>query len=75
MAHRHALEVLDKLLCDVMQNRGVPFGGKVVVLSGDYRQLLPVVPRAGRGQIVSATHPRSRLWRGVRRIRLTENMR
>ena len=30
-----------------------PFGGLTVVVSGDWRQTLPVVPRASRAQIVS----------------------
>ena len=30
-----------------------PFGGMTVVVSGDWRQTLPVVPRASRAQVVS----------------------
>jgi hypothetical protein len=75
MAHKHAVEVLDRLLRDIMGTPNVPFGGKVVVLSGDYRQLLPVVPRGTRNLIVAATHPNSYLWRHVRVLRLHVNMR
>jgi len=42
MAHRHAIEAVDRTLQDLMNNT-LPFGGKVVVLSGDFRQILPVV--------------------------------
>jgi hypothetical protein len=31
------------------------FRGKVVEMGGDFRQLLPVVPRGMRGQIVDAS--------------------
>eukprot|EP00959_Pyramimonas_sp_CCMP1952_P370830 7766459-Pyramimonas_sp.AAC.1 len=75
MAHRYALEVVDRLLRDLMGTPDLPFGGKVVVISGDFRQLLPVVPGATRSQTVAATHPLSYLWRRVRVLRLTTNMR
>ncbi|XP_016497300.1 uncharacterized protein LOC107816128 [Nicotiana tabacum] len=42
MAKRRMLEVFDLLLKDLM-NTNALFGGKVVVLGGDFRQTLPVV--------------------------------
>jgi hypothetical protein len=53
------------------------FGGKVVVMGGDFRQLLPVVPRGMRGcQIVDASLKRSAiLWHCVKVRHLHENMR
>ena len=53
----------------------MPFGGKVVVFGGDFRQVLPVVPRGTRAQITDATMQRSYLWERIRQIRLTRNMR
>jgi hypothetical protein len=35
---------LDRSLRDLMRQVDVPFGGKVVVFLGDFKQLLPVVP-------------------------------
>jgi hypothetical protein len=35
------------------------FGGKVVVMGGNFRQILPVVPRGMRGQIMDANLKRS----------------
>ena len=32
-----------------------PFGGLTVVVSGDWRQTLPIIPRSTRDQIVSET--------------------
>ena len=32
-----------------------PFGGKVLVMSGDFRQVLPVIPKASRPKIVAST--------------------
>ena len=52
MAHKNCFEVVDHTLRDILQikdpqNAEKPFGGKVVVLGGDFRQILPVV-RKGR---------------------------
>jgi ATP-dependent DNA helicase PIF1 len=38
MMHRHCFEALDRTLQDITQCR-LPFGGKVVVLGGDFRQV------------------------------------
>ena len=51
------------------------FGGVVFCFCGDFRQILPIVPRGTRGQIVSACIKRSPLWRHVQRLTLTINMR
>ena len=50
-------------------------GGKRVVLGGDFRQVLPVVPRAGRAGITSKSLKRSPLWQHITRLRLTINER
>ena len=52
-----------------------PFGGKVLVLGGDYRQCLPVVPGANRAQIVDICLPNSFLWQNFDILSLTVNMR
>jgi hypothetical protein len=41
MAHRWAIDAVDRLLRDV-HDQNVPFGGSTVVLCGDMQQLLPV---------------------------------
>ena len=61
MAHRHAIEAVDRLFRDVCKIDG-PFGGKVVVFGGDFRQILPVVPKGNRGDIVDACIGSSYLW-------------
>ncbi|XP_012828256.1 PREDICTED: ATP-dependent DNA helicase PIF2-like, partial [Erythranthe guttata] len=52
-----------------------PFGGKVVVLGDDFRQILPVVLKASRQDIVHATINSSALWNFCRVMKLTKNMR
>lgn len=52
-----------------------PFGGKVVVFGGDFRQILPVIPKGTRQDIVHATINSSKIWRDCEVLRLTKNMR
>ncbi|XP_057444316.1 uncharacterized protein LOC130736507 [Lotus japonicus] len=56
-------------------NMDKPFGGKVVVLGGDFRQILPVIPKGGRQDIVFATINSSDLWKHCKVLKLTRNMR
>jgi len=52
------------------------FKGKVVIMGGDFRQILHVVPWGRRGQIVDANLKRSIvLWHRVKVCQLHENMR
>jgi ATP-dependent DNA helicase PIF1 len=53
----------------------VPFGGKIVLMGGDFRQVLPVVKHGNRASIVGATLPSSPLWRHIDKHALTVNMR
>jgi hypothetical protein len=80
MMHKHCFEAVDRTLRDVLraQNNGrmdIPFGGKVVVLGGDFRQILPVVPKGTRQDIVRASVNASKLWRHCEVLSLTTNMR
>jgi ATP-dependent DNA helicase PIF1 len=45
-----------------------------VVLGGDFRQILPVVPKGKRGQIVNASIKCSYLWSNFIVYKLTQNM-
>ena len=74
MTKRQAVEALERTLLDIMGS-DQPFGGKVMLFGGDFRQVLPVVARGTRAQITDATLLRSYIWQGVRRIELTQNMR
>ena len=74
MSDRYQMEALDRTLRDIT-NLDVPFGGKIMVLSGDFRQCLPVIPGAGRAEIVNAALNRSPLWPFFKIMQLSENMR
>ncbi|XP_051157417.1 uncharacterized protein LOC127279225 [Leptopilina boulardi] len=51
MAPKFALQAMESMLRDITQCNE-PFGGKVILLSGDFRQTLPIVPHGSRTHIV-----------------------
>jgi hypothetical protein len=80
MTHRHVFEAFERTLRDIMKTvdpalEERPFGGKIVVFGGDFRQIPPVIPKGFREDIVMACFKQSPLWRGITVLRLTENMR
>ncbi|PNX56072.1 ATP-dependent DNA helicase PIF1 [Trifolium pratense] len=58
-----------------MQEKRFPFGGKVVVLGGDFCQILPVIPKGTRHEIVHSAINSSHLWSYCEVLTLTTNMR
>ncbi|XP_025616692.1 uncharacterized protein [Arachis hypogaea] len=80
MVSRYCYEALDKCLGDIMRcsptySKDLPFGGKVVVLGGDFRQILPVISRGSRQDIVHSIVNLSCLWKFCQVLKLTKNMR
>jgi hypothetical protein len=47
MFHKDGMSYIDNMLRDIT-GKDEPFGGKIVVIGGDFKQLSPVVPRANR---------------------------
>ena len=80
MVNKHCFEALDRTLRDVLRfsnpnSLEQPFGGKVIVFGGDFRQILPVIPKGSRQDIVHATINSSYLWNDCKVLLLTKNMR
>ncbi|XP_048591443.1 uncharacterized protein LOC125576114 [Brassica napus] len=80
MTHKHAFEALDKSLKDIMSiknppAKNQPFGGKTVMLGGDFRQILPVIPQGRRADTVLASISHSYLWNSCHKFSLKTNMR
>ncbi|KAF8049879.1 hypothetical protein N665_2102s0002 [Sinapis alba] len=80
MAHRQAFETLDRSLRDLLAHEDPaaadkPFGGKTVLLGGDFRQILPVVPHGKRPDTVLASISKSYLWKAAKVFTLSINMR
>ena len=74
MMKKDAFEALDRTFRDLMKKE-LPFGGIVVVLGGDFRQILPVIRKGSRNEIVNSSLKRSYLWKDVIQLKLTINMR
>lgn len=64
MQNRRILEAVDRSLQDICRSSKT-FGGIPMVLSGDFRQILPVIPRASQAQTVSLTLKRSYFWNKI----------
>lgn len=76
MMSKHCFEALDRSLSDIIgKDSQNPFGGKVVVFGGDFRQVLPVINGVGRAEIVMAALNSSYLWEHCKVLKLTKNMR
>jgi len=67
------LDCVDRKLRDLTAT-DKPFGGKVVLFGGDFRQVLPVLRHAERAKIVRMTIKRWKEWRKVRQLQLLDNM-
>lgn len=74
MLYKDGLRCIDRLLRDIMDDQR-PFGGKVFLLGGDFRQTLPVVTRGTRADILENCIKSSPLWRQFRQLTLSANMR
>ncbi|XP_057451794.1 uncharacterized protein LOC130743562 [Lotus japonicus] len=80
MLNKHCFEALDRSLNDIMKTQSthgydIPFGGKVVVLGGDFRQILPVISKGSRSEIFGSAINSSYLWNHCKVMKLTVNMR
>lgn len=74
MTPHHALEAVDRLMRDLTA-QDVPFGGKTILLGGDWRQTLPVVPHGNRTLAVENCLKNSFLWKHFKQFTLSTNMR
>ena len=74
MMNRLAFEAVNRHLKDICDNENA-FGGKLVVLGGDFRQILPMVAHGSRESIVAATVHRASFWNDCRVMHLRINMR
>ncbi|XP_050121397.1 uncharacterized protein LOC126599088 [Malus sylvestris] len=74
MAHKFAFETLDQTFKDII-GVDLPFGGKVMIFGRDFRQVLPVVPKGTRSELMQASMINASFWGHVKIIRLKHNMR
>ena len=57
-------EAIDRLMRDLRDNEAL-FGGVTVLVAGDFRQCLPVVPRGSTADQLYACLKASYLWRHI----------
>ncbi|XP_057744973.1 uncharacterized protein LOC130962826 [Arachis stenosperma] len=80
MLNKMCFEALDRTLRDLVsvtdQHKShQPFGGKVVILGGDFRQILPVISKGSRHDILTSAINLSHLWSFCKVLKLETNMR
>ena len=72
--NKQLYETVDRSLRKTRKN-DKPFGGITTILSGDWMQCLPVVPRGGKADVLNSTLKKSKLWKSIMKFKLTQNMR
>jgi len=74
MLPKEGLRCIDAILRELMKSE-IPFGGKIIVVGGDFRQTLPVVPHGNRTDIIETCVKSSSLWKLFKILSLKINMR
>lgn len=74
MANRAVLACVEALLRTIMDDER-PFGGKIIILLGDFRQTCPVIPYGSKADVIEASLKSSPLWSLFTVVRLVEPIR
>jgi len=77
MQHKVCFTAVHRSLCDILgePEDGALFGGVPSIFGGDFAQILPVVQKGSRSDIVRANIQCSHVWQKLNVLFLTENMR
>nr|GEX34096.1 hypothetical protein [Tanacetum cinerariifolium] len=80
MTNKLCFEALDRTLRDVLRRTSydtceTPFENITMVFGGDFRQVLLVIPKGSRQDIVNASLKQSYLWDHCKVLKLTANIR
>ncbi|KAL0313380.1 UNVERIFIED_CONTAM: hypothetical protein Sradi_5737300 [Sesamum radiatum] len=74
MADRKAIETVDQTLREIF-GIDLPFGGKIMILGGDFCQVVPVVVGGTRSQAVKSSIMELHLWSSIKVLHLADNIR
>src|SRR6266581_4016166 len=74
MAPHYALSAVDKLLKGLTKSSTL-FGGKVILLGGDFRQCLPVVRHGTKVSIIQSSLKYFSNWKNFEQLSLVKNIR
>ncbi|GJY51851.1 DNA helicase [Tanacetum coccineum] len=75
MNDRRCFESLDRTLRDLLDEPNRLFGGKTVMVGGNFRQTLPVKKSASKNEVIQSSVAKSYIWRHFKIHYLRENMR
>ena len=80
MTQKYEFKALDKTLRDILgfqdsYKQNQIFGGLTVLLGGNFRQVLLVIPKLKRKEVVNACINRSSMWKYCKVFTLTWSMR
>ena len=70
MCHRLDIECVDRFLRRLFNSTRM-FGGKPMILAGDWHQIPPVVPGSGVTQTLQASLKHSQMWKDITQVVLT----
>ncbi|XP_055386179.1 uncharacterized protein LOC129615126 [Condylostylus longicornis] len=74
MAHKNLVQCINLGLQDITLKK-ISFGGKIILLAGDFRQIPPIVPGASPKEIISLSLRSSALWQNFSILTLLHSMR
>jgi len=74
MTSKYAFESVNRLFQDTYDSDEI-FGGKVIIVSGDFRQSLPIIKHGIRTQIIENCIKASFLWKNFVKYSLKANKR
>ena len=74
MCNKHIIEAVDRMMRDLCAN-DYPFGGKVVIFAGDFRQTLPITLGNSARAVYVCIKSSPNVWPRIRKFKLTRNMR
>ncbi|XP_008181178.1 uncharacterized protein LOC103308839 [Acyrthosiphon pisum] len=74
MAHKLALKAVNRTM-KYLRGDSRRFGGAMILLSGDFRQTLPAIPKSTLADEINACLKSSFLWWHVKKLKFTTNMR
>jgi len=71
----HAVLACVEECCRRVMNNQIPFGGKVVILLGDFQQTCPVVRRGTKADVLNVSISQCNIWPSFQIARLTTPIR
>ncbi len=71
---RYCVKAVERTIRAIMRACGTLFGGKCIIFSSDFRQILPVVPKGSRGMILQLYLKLATIFSELNLLPLTENV-